>query len=472
MKKSLYKIIFHLYSIFFIAFIILMFIFIGLLSYSLRSSISSTDRLINWSSWPVSYTDSFRKNIEFINGKPELKASGIDELKKYRLSFQIVDENGYVVISYNSPHGALHYSPIEIVELYKGGGSSGNCTMFVGSVSNNKKKWTYIIGFPAKISKLTVYVNYNFASKVRYILSGMFAIILLLIAIFGIKINGSLSNIIKGIERLASNNYKHIKEKGLYRDIYASLNLLDERLKASETERKRNEKLREEWIANISHDLKTPLSPIKGYAEILADSEYNVTSEEIKKYGAVILKNSKNIENIVENLNFTYQLKNGMIPIDKESGNIVRLLKEVIIDILNRPEYENRHMEFYCDEDAVILDFDNTLLKRAFNNLIYNAVIHNDDDTIIKVTVKKEDKIYVTIEDNGKGMSEEELKRLFERYYRGTNSTMKVHGSGLGMAIAKQIIEAHGGRIYVISKINIGTTINIEFPEKIKMELR
>ena len=71
----------------------------------------------------------------------------------------------------------------------------------------------------------------------------------------------------------------------MYQDVYESLNFLDNKLKESELERRKNETSREEWIANISHDLKTPLSPIKGYAEMLADSEYNVTSEDVKKYG-------------------------------------------------------------------------------------------------------------------------------------------------------------------------------------------
>jgi signal transduction histidine kinase len=278
--------------------------------------------------------------------------------------------------------------------------------------------------------------------------------------------NRTLLNITSGIRRLASNDYIPMKEKGKYKDIKCSLNLLDSKLKASEDERKKNQTLREEWIANISHDLKTPLSPIKGYAEILYDPKYDVTSQDAKKYGKIILRNAENLESIVENLNFTYQLKNGMFPINRQNQNLVRLLKEVIINILNNPKYEKRSIIFNCVEDIIDFNFDNTLFKRAFTNLIYNSVIHNSPDTIIKVSIKKEDKIYVSIEDNGKGMSEEEVKKLFERYYRGTNSSVSVKGSGLGMAIAKQIIEAHGGKINVKSKLDIGTSIEIEFPKE------
>lgn len=467
MKKSGYKIIFNLYSKFFIVLLILIFICAGIWLYLLKLSISNENSYANWSSEPIALTSNFSKKIYFKNGKPQLMDSGIDELKKYKLCFQIVDKNGDVFAGYNVPSKIQeHYAPIEMVQLYKTGGNLGNYTMFVGSIDNNGNKWTYIIGFPEKISKITMYFNYNKVSKLKFVMLGIFVLIILLIGVYGLRMNCTLSNIIAGIRRLASNSYIPMKEKGVYHDVYASLNLLNNKLKASEAERKRNETLREEWIANISHDLKTPLSPIKGYAEILTDAEYTVTSEEVKKYGTIILRNVKNVETIVENLNFTYQLKNGMIPIERKEGNIARLLKEVIISILNHPKYEERNIIFNCTLSKVSFNFDSTLLKRAFTNLLYNSVIHNDPGTIIKVSIKEEDKIYINIEDNGKGIGEEELKKLFERYYRGTNSTVNVKGSGLGMAIAREIIEAHHGKIDVESKLNVGTSINIEFTKE------
>lgn len=467
MKKPGYKIVFNLYSKFFIAVLILFFICIGILFFLLKINISNENSYVNWSSEPISLTSNFSKKIYFKDGKPQLMNSAINELNKYKLCFQVVDENGEVALGYNMPAEASHhYAPIEMVQLYKNGGSIENYTMFVGSIDNNEKKWTYIIGFPAKISKITLYLNYDKASQIKFVLLGIAILIILLIAAYSVRMSFLLSNIITGIGRLTSNSYIPMKENGIYRDIYISLNILNNKLKSSEVERKRNETLRQEWIANISHDLKTPLSPIKGYAEILTDSEYIVTSEDAKKYGTIILRNVKNVEIIVENLNFTYQLKNGMLPLNRKDGNIVRLLKEVIINILNHPEYEERNIIFCSSEEKVNFNFDSTLLVRAFTNLLYNSVIHNVPGTTIKVSISEEDKIHINIKDNGKGMGEEDLKKLFERYYRGTNSAVNVKGSGLGMAIAKEIIEAHEGSISVESKLNVGTNINIEFPKE------
>ncbi len=467
MKKSGYKIIFNLYFKFFIGLLILISIFMGIVFYLLNVNISSENNYANWSSWPANFTSNFYKKISFKEGKPKLTDSAISDLKKYKLSFQIVDKDGYVNSGYNEPEGALkHYAPIDIVQLYKTGGNTKNYTTFVGSINNNGQEWTYIIGFPAKISKVVMYFNYDNLLKLKLVILGLFILIILLVAIYGVWMNHTLSNITSGIKRLTSNQYITMKEKGMYKDVFYSLNLLDSKLKSSEDERKRNQTLREEWIANISHDLKTPLSPIKGYAEILTDSKYEVSLLDVKKYGEVILRNAENVESIVENLNFTYQLKNGMLPVNRSEENLVRLLKEVIIDILNHPKYEERNIMFNCKEDRINFNFDNTLLRRAFTNLLYNSVIHNDPDTIIKVSVREDDKIYITIEDNGKGMTEEEVKKLFERYYRGTKSSVSVKGSGLGMAIAKQIVEAHNGKINVKSKLDFGTSIYIEFPKE------
>lgn len=111
----------------------------------------------------------------------------------------------------------------------------------------------------------------------------------------------------------------------------------------------------------------------------------------------------------------------------------------------------------------IIFKFDKLFLQRAFINLIYNSLVHNDENTRISITIDKKDKIFIYIEDNGKGISKEDLKNLFKKYYRGTNTGESHKGSGLGMAIAKQIIEVHRGQIEVESSLGVGTKITVIF---------
>ena len=101
------------------------------------------------------------------------------------------------------------------------------------------------------------------------------------------------------------------------------------------------------------------------------------------------------------------------------------------------------------------------LIKRAINNIIYNSLVHNDEDTSIIIKVYKDDNTHIFIKDNGKGISEDEIKYIFERYYRGTNTGEAHKGSGLGMAIVKEIINAHNGDIQINSELGVGTEIEI-----------
>jgi len=129
---------------------------------------------------------------------------------------------------------------------------------------------------------------------------------------------------------------------------------------------------------------------------------------------------------------------------------------------------------FECEVDEIIYPLDEKWMTRALENLLTNSSLHNPIGTTISVCLQlipeknaQYSGVYITITDNGKGMDEGTVARLFERYYRGTNTTdYQVKGSGLGTAIAKQLIEAHDGHIYVDSEIGRGTTIIIKLPSK------
>ena len=155
-------------------------------------------------------------------------------------------------------------------------------------------------------------------------------------------------------------------------------------------------------------------------------------------------------------------LKGGLFPLKREKEDLAALLRDVVIDVLNNPTTRSGKYSS-AQQELIVFPCDRSLLQRAFTNLIYNAVVHNPADTEIHVSIEKTEKIYVRIQDNGRGISQEELANLFERYYRGTSTEENQQGSGLGMAIAKQIIEIHGGIIIVESTIGVGTLVTVLF---------
>lgn len=233
--------------------------------------------------------------------------------------------------------------------------------------------------------------------------------------------------------------------KGVYKTVFENLNELSDTLQSNEAERRKLEKMREEWITNITHDIKTPLSSIKGYSELLQD--YELDANEKNRYVDIILNKSVYIEHLIDDLNLTYKLKSNVFLLKKAEANLVDIIRESLIQIFNHPLYEETNLDFSTETEQILFNCDKTLIQRALMNLIYNAIVHNPPDTFIQVFIGQEkETIKVWIEDNGNGIEEGELEDLFSRYYRGTNTG-----------------EAHGGKIFVDSKLGEGTIITLIF---------
>lgn len=172
------------------------------------------------------------------------------------------------------------------------------------------------------------------------------------------------------------------------------------------------------------------------------------------------------MEKLINDLKLTYQLEAGAFPFAPQEIRIVRFLKELVIDIANDPAFSKRTIAFESSMQEMTLAVDPDLLRRAVGNIVINALVHNPVDTKVKVTVNliPGNKIAVSVRDNGKGMDEKELSGLWSRYYRGTNTKERPESSGLGLAIAKQIIALHGGDISVVSNPGLGTEFTILLP--------
>ena len=188
-----------------------------------------------------------------------------------------------------------------------------------------------------------------------------------------------------------------------------------------------------------------------------------------RRYGAIILKNALYAGQLVDDLKLTYQLQSNMLPIRAGAGNITRFVREVVIDMLNAPEYEGRQISFTAAREDVPYSFDARLLRRALANILANALKHNKPGTEIAVSLGGGSDVEIVIADQGKGMTPEELDGLFKRYYRGGNTDGKAEGSGLGMAIAKQIVEAHNGSLSAQSVVGAGTTVTMWLPSQGKV---
>lgn len=424
---------------------------------------------LSLASWTNRFTDNFSAWMEEENGNIKIENKGIDYLDEYELWLQVIDKNGKEIFSYHKPETyPTCYSAADLIQL-QGKNYDDQYTVFTGRYDGTKESYCYIIGFPYAIGKYMIYYNGENISRLSpvfrmgiiVVLSAVFVFTL----VYGLWLSKHLGSITKSIRDISQRNYVPNARQGFFQDVYLALNDMDIKIRQSDKLQKDTDRIRKEWITNITHDVKTPLSPIKGYAEILSETSISEQAT-IQEYGKIILKNVNYVEKLINDLKSTYQLETGVTPLALKEIHFVRYVKELVIDIINDPVFSNRDIEFEGSEEEVRVLIDEELFRRAIGNLIVNALTHNSQETkvVIRVKQKEQDKVEVSVRDNGKGMSDMEQKEVFERYYRGTNTKEKPEGSGLGLAIAKQIISLHNGEIIVKSKVNIGTEFIVLIP--------
>lgn len=425
---------------------------------------------LSLASWPHTFTNDFSTWIEYDDGQTDVKVLGLQRLEEYGLWVQILDESGREIFSYRKPDVYPEaYSMSELLALSESGYENGN-TVFVSSCRISGTTLNYLVGYPYSIGKTMVY--YNGENVVR--LGPLVKRILPLAAgaavigglVYSFWLSKKLSVLIGSIRKISQHSYEPVKEKGVFGEVYRSLNKMDRELRRSEKLQEETDRTRKEWISNITHDLKTPLSPIKGYAELLADGAVSDTGM-VREYGSLILKNADHTEKLVNDLKLTYQLESGTLPFRPQRTRLVRFLRELVIDIANDPSFSDREIEFESSGTEIFAAVDPGLFRRAVGNLVTNALVHNPPDTkvSVSVSVNKEKMIRISVCDDGVGISAEEQEKLFTRYYRGTNTKEKPEGSGLGLAIARQIVTLHGGDLTVKSRPGEGTAFTILLPE-------
>ena len=250
-------------------------------------------------------------------------------------------------------------------------------------------------------------------------------------------------------------------------ELKSKLESLTNQLNAAEKERKELEETRKNWTTGVTHDLKTPLSYVKGYAAML-HSEHQWDEEEIKEFAKIIEEKSLYMEQLIDDLSVIYEFDKMQIPLNLSTTNLVAFVKNVLEDFRQNPLASAYPIHLNVKyEGEILLSLDQKLLKRALENFIMNAIYHNPRETMITVSIETiEGSILIEIKDDGIGMDDKTIQQLFNKYYRGTTTDKSHLGSGLGMSIAKQFIEKQGGQIKVESKQNKGTKIKILFPYK------
>ena len=235
------------------------------------------------------------------------------------------------------------------------------------------------------------------------------------------------------------------------------------RLKDNAEEKLAYDKESKELISNISHDLKTPITAIKGYVEGILDGVAS-SPEKLDRYIRTIYNKANDMDRLIDELTFYSKIDTNKIPYTFAKINVSQYFKDCLEEV--GLDMEARGIELgyfnYADEDVMVIA-DAEQMKRVINNIIGNSVKYLDKKKgIINIRIKDDgDFIQVEIEDNGKGIAAKDLPNIFDRFYRTDSSRNSSQGgSGIGLSIVRKIIEDHGGRIWATSKEGIGTEVH------------
>jgi signal transduction histidine kinase len=310
-----------------------------------------------------------------------------------------------------------------------------------------------------------------------YIIRGalrVFGLIILSVAVIGLFLFGlmtrrlrAMTDVVKSFEQGEIEERVNVTSNDEIGQLGASFNEMADTVVESIDELRRTDRLRRELIANVSHDLRSPLATIQGYLETIMIKDETLSDEERQAYMEIVLKNTRSLNALVGELFELSKLDAQQVEPKFESISVADLVQDLAMHF--RPVADKAGVKFEVEmpERIALVKADIALVERAISNLIDNAIRYTPEGGEVKISTS-DDTTAVTVEvvDTGIGIPDEDLPHIFERFYRVEKSRSRDPGrGGLGLAIAKKILDLHGSNLDVRSILNHGTTFSFSLPK-------
>lgn len=309
----------------------------------------------------------------------------------------------------------------------------------------------------------------NIMNPYLTILSGLVIVFSLIRIYMNYKGIREIKRINQQVKRVISGNLNTrilVRVDGFISELACNFNKVIETLQKTRENQITLEESRRKLMANISHDIRTPLTSIIGYVDAIKDG-VAASEEEKLEYLEIISSKSKNLKQLIDEIFYMAKLDSDDIEMNFQVQDISEIIRECIIAFL--PEINKKEMELKVNmpEDKALVYGDKLSITRIFNNIIKNAILYGDEGKVLGIDLIINKKNYeISIWDKGVGIDEEHLPYIFDRLYIKDKARKKTLGSsGLGLAIVKKLLEKHGGKIWVESKPYEKTVFTFTIPK-------
>lgn len=282
------------------------------------------------------------------------------------------------------------------------------------------------------------------------------------------QLNAYLEEITHGLREIAKGNFDTeipVYSGSQLGEVAESINQMSRQLHQSILEERYAEKTKNDLITGVSHDLRTPLTSILGFLEVIEEDRYQ-DEVELRYYVNIAYEKAQNLKRLIDDL-FEYTRINNGLPLDIRKIDMVRFIRQLIEESVPTLEKSGMECNLTAEEDLIIMA-DGAQLVRAYENLISNAIRYGESGKIIDIAVRSDrDQVSISFTNYGDPIPERDLPFIFDRFYRVEGSRSKLTGgTGLGLAITKSIVEVQGGEIRVRSDER-RTTFETLFPKVI-----
>jgi len=284
------------------------------------------------------------------------------------------------------------------------------------------------------------------------------------------SITSPISQMQEVAQRIAKGDFSQkvkVRSKDELGELAKSLNVMADELQQKIENLKRMDRVRTDFVANVSHELKTPLTLIKGYIETL-EGQAIKDKEKAGKFVSIIKEHTDRLGNIIDDLLSLSELELSKDGIYKTEFDLKKLIDEVSLGFGHALDAKQQTFSINSQGDDFRIEADKDKIEQVIVNLTDNAIKYTKDSGRINISLlEHQNEITVTFQDNGIGIPKEDIDRVFERFYRVDKArSRELGGTGLGLGIAKHIVLAHNGKIHIESKINEGTKVSVTLPKK------